>query len=84
MIFTKRKNKRGDLPIGVYKSKNGKKFGAKQGSTYIGSYNTVEDAFMTYKTEKEKYIKSVADMYKEKIPKNLYNALYNYSVEITD
>ena len=32
----------------------------------------------------EKYIKKVANEYKYKIPNNLYNALCNYKVEITD
>lgn len=29
-------------------------------------------------------IKEVADYYKDKIPKKLYNAMYDYEVEITD
>ena len=33
---------------------------------------------------KEKYIKEVADEYKDKIPQKLYEALYAYKVEITD
>ena len=37
-----------------------------------------------YKQFKEKYIKEVADYYKEQIPQKLYDAMYNYQVEITD
>ena len=33
---------------------------------------------------KENEIKLTADQYKDKIPKKLYNAMYNYKVEITD
>ena len=33
---------------------------------------------------KEKEIKRVADLYKDKIPQKLYEAMYNYEVEITD
>ena len=33
---------------------------------------------------KEKYIKEVADHYKGQISDKLYQALYNYEVEITD
>ncbi len=36
------------------------------------------------KTVKRAYIKQVADEYKDKIPKKLYDALYAYIVEITD
>ena len=36
-------------------------------------------------TEKaEKNIKEVADYYKGQIPQKVYNALYDYEVEITD
>lgn len=47
-------------------------------------YKTKEEAFLVYKQAKEKYIKQVADEYKDKIPKRLYDAMYKYEVEITD
>lgn len=90
MIFVKRQNGRGDLPIGV--SKNGDKYEARanyysDGKTrrkYLGVYSTPEEAFNAYKRFKESYIKQVADEYKDKIPQKLYDALYTYEVEITD
>ena len=42
------------------------------------------DAFNAYKTEKEKCIKLYADKYKNELNKSVYNALYNYKVEIND
>ena len=51
---------------------------------YLGSYNTPEEAFNVYKEFKERYIKEVADYYKEQIPQKLYDAMYRYEVEITD
>ena len=39
---------------------------------------------IAYKTFKEQYIKQVANEYKDKIPKKLYDAMYRYEVEITD
>ena len=39
---------------------------------------------MVYKQAKEAYIKQMAEFYKENIPKRLYEAMYNYKVEITD
>ena len=48
---------------------------------HVGVYNTKEEAFIAYKQFKENYIKSVADEYKDKIPKKLYDALYNWKVE---
>ena len=43
-----------------------------------------EEAFRAYKQFKEDYIKQVADEYKDKIPQKLYDAMYNYKVDITD
>ena len=56
----------------------------KKERKYLGVYDTQEEAFEVYKEFKERYIKKVADYYKDKIPDKLYQALYNYEVEITD
>lgn len=50
----------------------------------IASFNNPLEAFYAYKSFKEKYIKQVADEYKDRIPKKLYYAMYRYEVEITD
>lgn len=88
-LFLKREKCRGDLPIGV--QYNGSKYRANvsyndERSHYVlGGYNTPEEAFYKgYKPNKEQYIKDMADLYKDRIPKNLYNVLYTYEVEITD
>jgi hypothetical protein len=47
-------------------------------------FETIEEAFIAYKDFKEKLIKQTADKYKDKIPDNLYLAMKNYKVEITD
>ena len=89
-IFTKRNADRGNLPIGVterygkYNVVMSATILGKKGTTSLGCYDNIQDAFMTYKTYKEKYIKEVADTYKDYIPHKLYNALYHYNVEITD
>lgn len=88
-LFVKRKRQRGDTPIGVYYNKNMNAYvafcwtGGKL-KEYLGRYNTPEEAFNAYKIRKEQYIKEVADKYKDKIPAQLYDALYAYEVEITD
>ena len=51
---------------------------------YLGTYNTIEEAFLAYKIFKENYIKQVADEYKDLIPQRLYEAMYKYEVEIND
>ena len=91
-LFTKRQNKRGESVIGT-SPKNGKYVvqchlinpkTEESKQEHLGYYNTQEKAFEIYKYYKEKNIKEVADYYKEQIPQILYNALYNYEVEIYD
>ena len=86
-IFTKGNKTRGECCIGisikhnkyqVYVSEYGK---SKPG---LHSFDNEYDAFLEYKMEKEKYIKEVADKYREKIPNRLYQALYKYEVEFDD
>ena len=93
VLFTKSDKARGKYPIGVQYDKQTGKFRAKcnvydfenkNKKIYLGLYNTPEEAFNSYKQFKEKNIKEVADYYKNKIPTKLYQAMYNYQVEITD
>lgn len=51
---------------------------------HLGTYNTELEAFNVYKIAKENHIKYVADSYKDMIPNKLYNALYDYIIEVTD
>ena len=57
------------------------KYGIK---TYLGTFNTLEEAFYVYKREKEKYIKEVADKWKDHIDIRVYEALMNYEISIDD
>lgn len=88
-LFIKSDSLRGSCPIGVSKFKD--KFSSnlnKNGNRiFLGYFLTMEEAFYKYKEEKEKYIKEVADEYKDKyknFPEKLYNAMYNWKIEITD
>lgn len=89
-LFTKRTRDRGLYPIGVYYDSKGwrKRFVARvvvEGKIkFIGHYFTPEEAFLAYKEKKELNIKQVADRYKEQIESRVYEAMYNYEVEITD
>ena len=91
-LFVKRQNDRGESVIGT-SPKNGKyqvkcwllnPETGKPKQEYLGLYETQEKAFEVYKYYKEHNIKVVADYYKGLIPQNLYRALYNYEVKITD
>lgn len=80
------KKGRGCLPIGVTYSHG--KYGAqihKDGrKIMLGRYDTVEEAFYVYKEAKENYIKEIANRYKDVIPLEVYNALCEWKIEITD
>lgn len=49
-----------------------------------GTCNNKLEAFQCYKEFKENYIKQVADEYEKYIPRELYKAMYEYEIEITD
>ena len=92
-LFVKCDKSRGESVIGTSPLENGKYQVScnminpetrKFKSEYLGRYDTQEKAFEIYKYYKEKNIKQVADYYKDLIPEKLYNAMYNYEVEITD
>ena len=92
LLFTKRQKSRGELPIGVCYHKASKKYQAglkvfKDGKStfkHLGYFDTIDEAFEVYKQAKEDYIKEIADEYKDKIPVELYKAMYAYEVSIDD
>ena len=94
ILFVKKQNCRGEYPIGVYYDKKNKNLRVhsnilinnKAKRISLGSFPIDKpfQAFTAYKNFKENYIKQVADEYKDLIPTKLYNALYNYKVEIND
>lgn len=87
-IFTNHKLARGDYPVGVTYHKRDEIYEAKMQKfgkcIYLGRFDNEIDAFYSYKKEREKYIKEVAELYKDRIPLKLYNAMCDYKVEITD
>lgn len=50
--------------------------------TYLGCFDTEEEAKLKYATEKENYIKRLADIWKDKIEERVYLAMYNYKVKL--
>lgn len=53
-------------------------------SINIGYYNTEEEAKKAYIKHKEAAILAKADLYKDKIPRKLYDAMVNWSIELSD
>ena len=88
-LLIKREALRGEYLIGVYWSKTNKAFRArvnknKGASEHLGYFNTELEAFNAYKVAKETYIKEQANKFKSQIDERAYEALMNYTVEITD
>lgn len=89
MLFTKRGSSRGEYPVGVTWRKGNNKFVANcnNGSgkyVHLGCFQTQREAFLAYKTFKEKLIKQTAEEYKEQIDPRAYTALINYKVDAND
>ena len=93
-LFIRCDKVRGEYPVGVYYDKQHEKFRAqckiydyeenKSKTRFLGYYDEPEKAFQVYKEFKEKYIKEVADCFKDLIPDKLYKAMYEYKVDIND
>lgn len=88
VLFTHKKSNNDNLPVGCYYN-HGKiqvvcRTGYKQHIIGRFELNDVEGAFNAYKRFKEDYIHQITESYKDNIPFNLYNAMYNYEIEIND
>ena len=87
-VLESSKRSRGECPIGVYKAKNSYCASLLRGILGLPkihkSFPNPYDAFIFYKTEKEKYLKQVADLYSGKVDPRVIKALYNYQVELED
>ena len=88
-VLVKRESSRGEHLIGVSWDKRDKAFVAQVSKNkgkreYLGCFNTELEAFKAYKKAKEVIVKEQAEKYKSQIDPRAYNALMNYTVEITD
>lgn len=83
--------KRGIYPIGVSYNKGSGTFIAQMSKDravsldkYLGSFKTVEEAFLCYKQAKEAKIKRMAEKWKDRIDSRVYKALMERTVEWDD
>ena len=75
-----------EYPTGV--SKVGKDFGAFVScygvQRYLGTYDSIEKAFDSYRKAKKSYMLEVAEKWVDKLDDRVYDALINYEIEISD
>ena len=88
-VLTKCTASRGEYLIGVCWHNTNKAFVArvhknKGKPEHLGLFNTEIEAFNAYKQAKEAYLKELANKWKGKIDDRAYEALMNYTVDITD
>lgn len=87
-VIVKSDSIRGEYPIGVSYDKVRSKFQARiwidNTPKALGRFDTIEEAFYSYKVCKENNIKLIATKWKDHIDYRAYEALMNYTVEITD
>jgi hypothetical protein len=87
LTLTKRQNLRGECFIGIYWCKGAFTVQCRNNSdnpVYLGRFSDEKEAFLVYKTFKEKLIKEIADAYKCKIDERVYDILMAYEVNIKD
>ena len=89
LLLTKSTASRGEYLIGVSWCKTNKAFKAqvsrsKGKSEYLGLFKTETEAYNAYKIAKESFVKEQANKFKSQIDPRAYEALMNYTVEITD
>ena len=76
------------FPIGITYNEKKQKYHVRTNvdgkDTHIGDYNSLDEAFCALKNIKENELKKLAELYKLYIPKEVYDAIVNYTIEITD
>ena len=88
-LLVKSTASRGKHLIGAYWNKKASAFVAKVSKNkgkpeHLGYFKTELEAFNAYKQAKESFVKEQANKWKGKIDDRAYEALMNYTVEITD
>jgi hypothetical protein len=85
-LFIGSSNRRGDMPMGVkkYFNKFQSRITKNSINAHIGTFDTKEEAFYAYKKEKEAHIKDMAHKHKDGIKIDVFDAMINYVVDISD
>lgn len=82
-LLVRDKNLTKTSPIGTFENKNGSfyvRLNRDKKMYHVGVYNTSEEAFKAYKEAKERYIKEVADKWKDELESKVYEAMYKIEI----
>lgn len=88
-FIMQQKSLRSNTPIGVSYHSRDKVYNARMRDSskkliHLGYFDCPAEAFNAYKSAKEQDAKDLADKWKDKITKDVYEALYNFTVDIGD
>ena len=83
VALTTSKRTRGTYFIGVDFHKKTNRFRSRH-RKHLGLFHTEYEAFLAYKSDKEAYLKELANKWKGKIDPRVYEALIKYEVKVTD
>lgn len=82
MLFVNKSNK-WKLPNGINKTSTCK-FTSTYNGCHLGTFNTLDEAYMQYSIKKENTIKRIANEFRSVIPDKVYQALHKYRVDINN
>lgn len=82
-LFTGRSKTKRNLPTGIYYLRGRYQVSTPthDKTTYIGFYKTIEEAIIVYRVAKEKYMKEVAEIWKDVVDPRVYEAIYSFKVK---
>jgi hypothetical protein len=88
MLIVNRVGGRGDYPLGVHFDTDRNKYVGQlkefNGKKLSKRFETINDAFMFYKVNKERIVKEAAEIYKDQIDPRAYQALLSWEISIDD
>lgn len=84
LFIVQKKRLSTNLPVGIRTERSGRYSARMQNGSkeriWIGTYDTIDDAFNAYKSYKESRIKQLADKYKPMLSAKAYESLLKYEV----
>lgn len=85
MLLLNNPSRRGEYPQGVCYNKQKKRYQANISmngvATHLGRFDCPQEAYMVYKTAKERHVKDMANEYRDRITIDTYEALMRWELD---